>query len=826
MFKPLTILLLLLPFGCLAQNDSTGSKTLITKFENYTAKHISEKAYLHFDRPYYAAGDTVYFKAYITLGGTHELSALSGVLQVELIDNTINKPLLSEKLQITNGVAWGDFVLPDTLAKGDYRVRAYTQLMRNNNETGFFEQNIPIAAVLAKNIVKKPATAVSTAPLATPIAAKPDLQFFPEGGSLVTGVNSKVAFKAIGPNGMGIAVKGEIVDNENNQVCSFASLHLGMGYFYLKPQAGKTYRAKISYPNGLQDEAALPQAEAGGIAMSVTNDSTLVVLVNLSTEKTYYQQNKGKAYTLAVYSGGSLTSIPCRLDSTTLQVLLYKRKLHTGITRLTLFSPSGEPLNERLLFIQNNDQLKLTLSSDKTIYNPREKVTINLNATDSKGIPVTGDFSVAVTDESKVPVDTNAESTIFNNLLLTSDLKGYVEQPNDYFNDQSYQAFSNLDLLMLTQGYRGFEWRQVLEDTATNKTNTANYPPEKLLSLKGTVKTLSNKPVPYAEVGLGAIKQLLVRDTTADANGNFEFNNLSISDTTKLLLRAGKGNKNWIIQVPQPDEPQITPLPKTDTSIQMIKPQIAAEMKRRYEQSGNMHTGIMLKEVDIHEDKNPEHLVQLLHSDNLNGAGRADQVIMGDQLVGCPTIAECLAALLHGVKLVYHGGPAPIIYSIRTPIELTGNTKPMAVSLDGVISDQSLLDYVSPADIYSIEVLEDPGYLTVYGSHASGGLLVITTRRGDERNFISIQPGLTTYNFKGFYKAHTFYSPKYMVVTTGSKNDERTTIYWQPVLLTDKDGKASFSFYTADSKGTYRVVLEGIGINGNIGSKVYQYKVQ
>jgi len=809
----IVFLLLTLSLPCFAQQDSLASNRILSKFTRYERAHPREKVYLHLDRPYYAAGDTLYYKAYLTLPGSHKLSALSGVLHVELIDKLQGKTLFSEKLEVTNGVTWGDFALPDTLTGSHYEIRAYTNLMRNNGETDFFQQDIPVVTVKPKSTVASKSSAAGTTASATATALinnKPDLQFFPEGGTLVNGIRSKIAFKAINVNGLGIAVKGEVMDNDGKKICGFSSAHLGMGSFNLSPKQGKTYKAKVTYANGISDELALPIADNEGVELSAVNDSMLVIPVSINTSPGYFKANKGRKLILSIYSGGELTTIPCPLDSVTLQAYLYKKKLQSGITRLTLFSPDGEPLCERLLFINNNDQLQLTISTDKASYGEREKVTVKISAKDMKGLPVAGDFSVSVSDESKVPVDSDSESSIVNYLLLTSDLKGHIEQPNYYFNHQSAQMQSDLDNLMLTQGYRRFEWKAVMANTDT----IPQYQPEKLLSIKGTVKTLSGKPVHNAPIALAAIKQLIARDTTTDANGNFNFDNLYITDTAKVLLRAGKGNKGLQTEVANEDGPLIKKLSPKDTAIitaaTIVKPQVAAAMQKEYKQYGSMKNGIVLKQVNIHEDKNPGHLTPLLHSDNLNGPGRADQVIMGDQFIGCPTVSDCLAYLMHNAILA--GGGRRII--IKNPLTLA----PMAVLLNGIITDQSALENISPLDIYSIEVLESSFYLTIYGSKATGGLLVVTTRRGDERSNVNVQPGLTTFNFQGFYVARGFYTPKYDIKRSAQTiPDLRSTLFWKPVVLTDKDGNGIFDFYTSDHAANYYIQIEGIDVAGNLG---------
>jgi hypothetical protein len=203
---------------------------------------------------------------------------------------------------------------------------------------------------------------------------------------------------------------------------------------------------------------------------------------------------------------------------------------------------------------------------------------------------------------------------------------------------------------------------------------------------------------------------------------------------------------------------------------------------------------------------------------------------MGNKLgPGCTNLFECLKGLLPGV--MYQDG---LVYSMHTHYELNGSRQPMIIIIDGQLIDQrstggaAILDAISPDDVYSIEVLESLRYLSVYSDRAAGGALVITTKRGGEFDDTgrSIN-GTVNYTFNGFYKAHTFYSPKYNVTEPViNKPDLRSTIYWNPELLTDKDGNARFELYNADGTGKYRVVIEGIDENGNIGRRVYYYNVK
>lgn len=797
--------------------DSAVFKKVAARWQKYSEAHITEKAYLHFDKPYYAAGDTMYFKAYVTAGGQHQLSPWSGVLHVDLI-NKANKISRSINLQVNNGLAWGDFALPDSLAKGNYRVRAYTNLMRNNGDEDFFNQVIPVGSVLSSKV---PETNTSNA---VPATDKPDMQFFPEGGELVNGIKSKVAFKAINSSGAGINVKGVIVDSDNKEIAGIASEHLGMGYFYLTPQPGKTYKAKLTYAGNQQNTIDLPKAGDNALSLSVNNDAPNTVAIKIDAGAACFKENKNKDYTLVVYSGGNMKTLINKLESPEIAVNINKGELYSGITRITLFSPTGQPLAERLIFTKSDDMLNLSVAADKNSYSKKEKATLKLHVTNNGDAPA-NHLSVSVIDETKVPVNENTESTILTSLLLTSDLKGYIEQPNYYFKADNDKTRSDLDLVMLTHGYRRFAWKQVLDSTASK----ISYQTEKSLEVSGTIKTLSGKPIPNAGITLLSVNENIVRDTTADANGHFKFSDLELSDTSKLVINAKKDKSSRVnIELDKPEYLPVTNINYEHADTTRLSAWVTESMQKQFEQRRNLKNGIMLNQVNIKAKANNPFGVHLNHSANLNGPGNADQVIMGDKLIGCPTLADCLVSKMHGVRIKYGGDGTPVFFSIHTPIALNGNTKPMAVLIDGIIRDQSALTQVSNTDVASVEVLESAGLLTIYGSQATGGLIVVNTKRGDEASLPAvIPPGTITYHFNGYYKAREFYSPKYEHPATGAETpDLRTTIFWAPEVSTDKDGNASLEYYNADGPGTYRVVVEGIDDNGSIGRKVYRYTVK
>ncbi|BAU52596.1 carboxypeptidase-like regulatory domain-containing protein [Mucilaginibacter gotjawali] len=790
------------------------SQTITARLTAFSVGQPAEKAYLQLDKPYYAAGDTIYFKAYVTAGEQHMLSSLSGVLHVDLI-GTKDKISQSIKLQLDSGIAWGDFALPDSLPAGNYRIRAYTQWMRNNADFGFFEKEIPIGSVKAAGIPE------SLSKNSAPANMKPDIQFFPEGGSLVAGILCKVAFKATGANGLGMDIKGRIVDNDNRRVAIFASSHLGMGYFYLEPAEDKTYSAEINYSDGRTGNVKLPTPEPNGLVLSVDNDSIPRASVSIKTSKTYFAENRNKVYTLLIYSGGLITTVNCRLDSPVIKLEILKRKLHTGVATITLFSSDNEPLCERLIYIQNYDRLSLNLRSDKNTYTKREKVNINLDALNRKGEPAEGHFSVSVIDESQLLQAEDNGDNILTDLLLTSDLKGYIEHPAYYFSGSDTLARKNLDVLLLTQGYRRFTWQQVL-DTAKKE---RAYLPEKGIELSGQVKNPFNRPIANGTVTLIPSKGGGLLSTSSDDKGMFRFSNLVFTDTANFVLSAVNAKNKNTTKITWFDEAKYAPpVQKNLTGAYPVFNTTAmasylANDKIRLADAVNFKgKGIQLKQVDIHEKK-PDDPYRTF---SLAGAGHADQVMHAEEIekVQGP-IGSSLNGRLRGVIFVGSNPMSQVAY-LRTSLG-----PPMLLIIDGAEVPAGDINFLTPNDIETIEVLKYASS-TIYGMSSGNGVLVITTkntRKLDAKDIASI--GVLPIAPMGFYKAREFYSPKYDNTTWVSKQkDLRSTIYWQPELKTNKEGNANFDFYNADGTGNYKIILEGIDKDGNIGRQEYTYKVE
>ncbi len=810
---------------CAGAQTATSLDKTLQSLQKQATEYPFEKTYLHLDRPYYTVGDTIWLKGYTVMGASHTLTKISSILYTELI-NSNNQIIQTLKLPVGNGLSHGAIILPSTLKAGNYRVRAYTNWMRNAGSEYFFDKKIKVSAVSGtQNNVAPPAAITDV-----------DVQFFPESGNLINGVNSKIAFKAVASNGLGADVKGVILDEQNKEVATFTSSHLGMGTFMLTPAAGKSYKARVTYLNNQSKTINLPAALSSGYALAIDNSNADNVIVKTIAAGGASMGN----VTLIAQSGGQIFFAgKGSAEKNELTSAIPKSRFPSGIIQFVLLNNDGLAVNERLVFIQNADQLDLSVSSAKTTYAPREKVTVNLNAKTADGQASTGNFSVAVINETEMPSKETEESTIFSNLLLTSDIKGFVEQPNYYFTNVSDKTRADLDALMLTQGYHRFEWKKLIN----GEMPVLTYAPEDELTITGRILTNSNKPIARAKVSLMSMDGGSILDTVTNEQGRFVFDRLTFLDSTKMLLKAlnARGGENVKIQLDQDIVPPVvsnTPEAVDNNS----NAAYAARAKKIYDDKMNYgiitdRTHILLDEVKVVGNSVEEEKKRAIqYSSNLNGPGNADQVIYADnQMIGCPDFITCMLGRLTGVQRQTDTDGKTFLVMQKTPNMTTTSIKQIAMGVvyNGIfVNPDEVGDFFQEVDmstIATVEVLRMGALTAAYGSRGGNGVIIITTKHGPDLNLDYVKnssSSILKFSPKGYYRARDFYSPKFSIADA-QKPDFRTIVYWNPSVQINGAGSGSFDYFNTDSKGTYKVTIEGIDQQtGKIGRQVYRYTVQ
>ena len=890
-------------FNAFAQDaDSVALAKILSKTKKLSDEQPVEKVYLHFDKPYYAVADTMWFKAYVTIEQNIP-TPLSKIVYVDVYTAT-DSLVQTLKLPLKNSVAYGHIPLNmQNYKQGNYYVRAYTLWMLNFSDAYFFSKSIVLGEAIDKQLItnitfnneqtdkgvkttakiqfrdltKKPlasktvnwrvlsnydeftrgrGTTDQNGVLTVTFSSKPgapitkgdiltdiniadkeiasasfklkqtlndvDFQFFPEGGELVSGIPNQVAFKALKTSGLGIEAKGTITDDQNNEITTFASTNAGMGSFFLTPETGKTYKAKVTFKDGSTKVANLPTAAATGITLQIVNSTDEFINLKVLANTSFYEANKDKSFfivglnTNVVYYAAKAT-----LKNQIIITKIPKKNFPSGIAQITLFNANSEPVSERLVFVLNKEAMALSLKTDLPTYKPRQKVKMSVDAK-SAGLPIVGDFSVSVIDEQKVPNDENTETTILSSLLLTSDLKGYIEKPNYYFNKTDEKKISDLDKLMLTQGYRRFSFKEILQD----KYPTVTYLPEQGISISGTLRDRTGMPIKKGSMRMMVTGKPISAQLLTTNMGVFNFQNLNFPDSSQVVISAkyNPNAANLMIMLDGTPSPAAAKNVNAADEVTNIDTVLSSYLNNSQKQYRYLRT---LKTVTIQGAaiKKPSHAD---HGALSGLSPMPDHLLSADRFVGaCNFLLECLKTMATGLTFDVEN-----FYVSRDFNQ--GNKTPVQVFLNGMPVDARDINNVSVADLESVEIFLRDELGTVDRAYGTRGVLVINTKKAPVGQKISRQElmdmipktNVIKYSPMGYSKEREFYSPKYLPNAQITNTDLRTTIYWNPKVITDEKGAASFEFFNADGRGTYRAVIEGFDKNGNLGRAVYRYTVK
>ncbi|MCL2597859.1 MAG: hypothetical protein FWD66_09465 [Paludibacter sp.] len=494
------ILLLAVVFACLSTQAQTDSVALgklqrfVRTIEVFNRIVPQEKVYLHFDNTSYVLGDTLWFKAYVVNASDFLPDTLSGVLYVELL-NEKGKVLETKKLKIDNGQCHGEFYLDDVNVEymaGFFEIRAYTKAMLNfgaetafsrvfpvfnqAHEDGQYTQNdIKADLYLNDNLgIKIPLKNLRPTPVKK---SNVNIDFYPEGGNLITGLTSIVAFKVTDDKGRPLNADLQILNPQGEAVSSASAEHAGMGSFAYTPD-GSRNRAKVILDNK-KYAFDLPESKPTGYVLQARHFSnTIIVQIEKSS------QTPQSLLGLSILCRGEVLFFQAidSLNESRILKIPYKA-LGNGINQLTLFDTKGEIFAERQVFIMPDEQQQLSLEAvpNKTIYEPDDLIQIDFS-TVGKDLVKEAVFSVSVRDKEAM-IQSNREN-IFTNLLLSSDLKGFIENPEDYFRSENQNIQThNLDLLMMVQGWKRYEWQTM----AGIKPFKPSYNREKQIIINGQV---------------------------------------------------------------------------------------------------------------------------------------------------------------------------------------------------------------------------------------------------------------------------------------------------------------------------------------------------
>ncbi len=812
------------------------------------------KMKLDFEREAYGAGDAV--KADLDLN-TNANQALSNY-DFNFVVNLEGRQLLKGNGKTNaEGKANVQFNLPTALKSNDGILNVMIQYQ---GLTESISRSVPI------------------------VLNKIDLALYPEGGDLVTGLKSKVAFKALNEFGLPADIEGRVVSNTGLEVAKLKSYHQGMGAFEFTPLKGQSYKVEITKPKNVKAIHDLPEALKRGFALEVvevTKDNIIINTKSTENEELYVLANiRGENYyanPIKANTGENIHRIPTT-------------KMPAGVAQLTLFDSKGIARAERLTFVNKHQELKVNISTNKEKYQPREKVEMTIEVSDQRGVPMPADLSLAVADDQLLTFADDKSSNILSWLLMEADLAGEVEEPNFYFDAAEEKAELALDYLLMTSGWRRFTWEQVRNDLPI-----AGYPNEANV-ISGVVLGKENEPLQNAIIKIEGkdIQQI------TDKDGVFTFKNIALYepvtlvantkeyDTKRLVTNYGTEvtfrpaiqgvvtDKNTGEGIPFANVymlgTETGTLTDIDGKYEIVLPEsLPANPKLQVSYIGYMNVTVPVggsSEINIELDDAGMLLDEVVVAGARPGKGGVREKARGQRERKRPQLAmaasprppvieevpeemiemeedmvmddaenlpvrnvDALAAQAAGVKAdkdadgvqfrgAREGEQVVFVDGVRVKEEAEKALKQEA--------KRKLVD----ARMDNAEAKEQA---KVAGKRAEAERFAMKRERAKVQDIRMIEDEANFGNVRKlappkilYYRPREFAAPKYDAQPTkqAQRTDFRSTIYWNGHVKVDKTGKAKLEFYTSDAITSFNITAEGIAQDGTVGRGTHKFYSQ
>src|SRR6218665_374383 len=794
--------------------DNDFIRSLKQKLGAYNEQMPEDRVYLQFDKPMYEPGDDIWFSAFVRDASTMKPSQKSDIVHVEFLNpkGTVEKSI---NIIAKNGVAAGDFNRDAEALGGMYKVRAYTNWMKNEGVDNVFEKQLQVQEVVLPNlkmkldfekkafgagdevvaklelntnenkplsnykvrfvanlngkqiVAKADATDEnglqylkfelpkdlktndgllnvmidyngSTESISRPIPIvlnKIKLQLFPEGGDLVSGLESKVAFRALNEFDKPADIEGIVVDGKGKKITSLSSFHMGMGAFTIVPEPNEKYSVQITKPENIAETFALPEALPRGYVMNVDATKNEVAL-NIGTteeeELSLVAQVRNKVYYTTVIQAKKGVN----------KITFPTTNFPIGVSQITLFDSKSIERAERLAFVNKDKQLSISVETEKEKYLPREKVRMTISVKDERGMPMPATVSVAVVSDQFLAFADDKSGNILSQLLLQQDIKEKVEEPAFYFNNKEAKADMALDYLLMTAGWRHFTWEKVMDGNIP----PVAYAPERAILSGVVLDANTGKAIPDVKIKIANGAEYAV-----DENGKFIFNKLDLTSPVTLTYSAN-GYRAQSQYIAGYSQNMVMYLYNNNyyknASVTMAAPAVDMDMMVEDEAVLEMKADNVAPRAarrEMAENKKAEAPVVLLRENNNKVVEKAQGALMQDLKVADKEVAFGEVADFRGF--------------------FNGKWKADAPGKDRIMANQ--------------------------------------------QNRIAVQT---------YYRARTFAAPVYdKEQNVETRTDFRNTIYWNPDVEIDRTGKKTVEFYTSDDITSFRTTVEGLAGDGSIG---------
>jgi hypothetical protein len=807
--------------------DSEVITMIKKKLSKYNDALPEDRVYLHFDKPFYEPGESIWFSAYVRDGQTLKPSRKSDIVYVELLNP---KGGVEKKLTIIskNGKAAGDFLLDNEALGGMYKIRAYTNWMKNEGEENSFERDLQVQDIILPNLKMKlnfekkafgagdqviaklelntnenkplsdhkikfvanldgkkliekaevtdeegikyikfnlPSKLESSDGLlnvlidyngstesvsrSIPIILN-DIDFtaFPEGG-----FDNTIAFRALNEFGKPADIEGVVLDEKGAAVTTFSSFHQGMGAFKLNPLFKENYIVKITKPEGIKEIFKLPEALKRGYAMSIDNSKEEEVTVNINSteneELSLVAQVRGKSFYTTVINAKKGSN----------KIIFSTDNFPIGVSQITLFDSHSIPRAERLVFVNKDRQLSITVETDKEKYLPREKVKMTLFVKDERGLPMPANLSMAVVNDQLLSFADDKSGNMLSQFLLQQDIKDKVEEPAFYFDEKEKKSDKALDYLLMTSGWRRFTWEKLIE----NELPVANYKEERAIISGKVLDAYTGKVIVNSVVKINNGLEY-----AGDWEGKFFLKNIDLTNTQTLTFKAAGYS----------DQAQ-------------------------YIQNYNQEMVVYLYPYQSYNNYNNKRSSSS-RSKSGKGLNNVPQMAPMEEMVP--------ASLAMGAGFAEHKVAGPVDFkNLKKDVAQKGKEKAVDKKGEHKRDDDAKVakDEVVGGLMKNLDMEADK----MVASEVED-IREERFARGAKVN----QQMANNENLVRYHRARQFAAPVYKVdENVETRTDFRNTIYWNPNVEVGYSGKKTIEFFTSDDITSFRTTVEGIGTDGTLG---------
>jgi hypothetical protein len=764
------------------KNFCAESDTLSIKHPQNTLNgrnSYKERIYVSHDKSFYLSGEHLRFKIYCLDADRNLPSALSKVAYLEVMD-TSNNSIIQTKILLTQGIGFGDIFIPSNINSGNYILRCYTKWMRNSGAEEFFHTIIPII---------NPFRRAGLLPI--PKSSGIMLKFNPDGGNLVYGLKSKIAFLATNSTGNGIAFMGSIMNESDSSLLEFGSLKSGLGSFFFRPEPNRSYYAKIMLKDSSKYVFELPKIKTSGYIMHVNrlNGEDISIEVRAGGESM-----TGNLYLEGYIDNRRQFKYNLIIDEGSENIFISRDQLDQGLLQINLKNSLDQTLNHRKVIIYPRDRINLNIKTDKDTYGKREKVIVKIKSRNSEELPVKMDLSVSAS------IHHAAFDKFRNNIdsyLLFNEMIKANPNYNAYFNDcQSEQCRSTLDNLLLVNSDS-----VVIQSDLKYNSDSVNYIPEFRHHI--IAGKLTNKLTKSPEEGVMAYlsipsKKANFLATQSKQDGVLFFELPDNADLNKIIVQTDNtNNTNYNIEIEDPYSKEFANInvPRFDLDI---------TLKNFIEKtSTNMQVrNAYLKYSSIMEVQN---------NPDSSTFYDPDAVYYLDDYTRFPVMEEVMREYVGGVyvRRNQEGFHFKILDLDRTE---TFQENPL-ILIDGIpVFDADEIMDINPLEIKKIETVRKR---YIKDGFKYSGIVSFFTYKGDLQGY-KLQENVEVIEYDGIQAMRKYIHPEYVSKQDKDSRipDYRNVLYWNPKFQTNDQGEATLEFFTSDDTGEYELHIEGISNNG------------